>query len=94
MIDPIGYKLEQNYPNPFNPYTVIRYSLNENHFVTLKVFDVLGNEVAVLVNERKNAGSYNYQLSTVNYQLPSGIYFYRLEVDGNVVDTKRMILLK
>lgn len=94
IIDPIGYKLEQNYPNPFNPYTVIRYSLNENDFVTLKVFDVLGNEVAVLVNERKNAGNYNYQLSTVNYQLPSGIYFYRLEVDGDIVDTKRMVLLK
>jgi hypothetical protein len=62
-------------------------------FVSLKVYDVLGNEVATLVNETKPAGSYNYQFSTVNYQLSSGIYFYRLEA-GDFSETKRMILLK
>jgi len=55
---------------------------------------VLGNEIAVIVNEWKNAGTYNYQFSSVNYQLPSGIYYYTLSVDGNLIDTKRMVLLK
>jgi len=55
---------------------------------------VIGNEVASLVNESKPAGNYNYQFSTVNYQLPSGIYFYTLSVDGALIETKRMILLK
>ncbi|MEZ4690443.1 MAG: T9SS type A sorting domain-containing protein [Ignavibacteria bacterium] len=60
----------------------------------MKVYDVLGNEIATLVNETKPAGSYNYQFSTVNYQLSSGVYLYRLEIDGNIIDTKRMVLLK
>ncbi len=91
---PSGFKLEQNFPNPFNPETVIRYSLTENRFVTLKVYDVLGNEVATLVNERKNEGNYNYHLSTGNYQLPSGVYFYSLFLDGKSMQTKRMLLVK
>ncbi|MBK8553732.1 MAG: T9SS type A sorting domain-containing protein [Ignavibacteria bacterium] len=87
------FYLRQNYPNPFNPETVISYSLSENRFITLKVFDVLGNEIATLVNEKQNSGNYNYQFSTVNYQLASGIYFYKLEA-GDFSETKRMILLK
>ncbi|MBK8550399.1 MAG: T9SS type A sorting domain-containing protein [Ignavibacteria bacterium] len=90
---PEGFRLEQNYPNPFNPGTVIRYSIPENSFVTLKIYDVLGHEVATLVNENQNRGTYNYQLSIVNYQLSSGIYFYKLETD-NFTETRRMILVK
>ncbi len=90
---PEGFRLEQNYPNPFNPSTIIRYSLIENGFVTLKVYDVLGNEVATLVNEKQNPGTYSYQLSTVNYQLSSGLYFYKLE-SGNFTETRSMVLIK
>jgi phosphatidylinositol-3-phosphatase len=88
---PLEFKLEQNFPNPFNPVTVIRYSLIENHFITLKVYDVLGNEVATLVNEKENAGSYEVEFNAAN--LSSGIYFYKLSTDG-FTETKRMILLK
>ncbi len=86
------YFLSQNYPNPFNPVTVIRYSLLVNRLVTLKVFDVLGNEVATLVNEKQNAGSYEVDFDGSNFS--SGVYFYELAVDGNIIDTKRMVLLK
>ncbi len=86
-------ELHQNYPNPFNPSTVINYELRITSFVQLKVFNVLGNEVATLVNEKQNPGSYNHQLSTVNYQLSSGIYFYTLTA-GDHSTTKRMLLLK
>jgi len=90
---PSEFSLSQNYPNPFNPMTVIRYSLIENRFVSLKIYDVLGNEVAILVNEKQNAGIYNYQFSTINYQLSSGTYFYELTA-GEFVETRRMILIK
>ncbi|MCK9211877.1 MAG: T9SS type A sorting domain-containing protein [Ignavibacteriaceae bacterium] len=94
---PSAYKLEQNYPNPFNPETVISWQLAAGSFVTLKVYDVLGNEVATLVNEEQPAGSYqvnfNTQLTTNNKQLSSGIYFYQLRA-GNFVQTKKMILLR
>ena len=90
---PDKFSLEQNYPNPFNPSTVISYSLSENSLVTLKVYDVIGNEVATLVNEKQNSGIYNYQFSTVNYQLSSGVYFYKIEA-GSFSVVKRMILLK
>lgn len=91
--NPDKYKLEQNYPNPFNPATIISYSLKEKSLVTLRVYDVLGKEIASLVNEVQNSGKYNYQFSTVNYQLPSGIYFYKI-IAGEFTDTKRMMLLK
>jgi len=90
---PEKFELSQNYPNPFNPSTVIRYSLSENSFVSLKVYDVTGNEVATLVNEKQNGGTYNYQFSTVNYQLSSGVYFYKIEA-GSFSAVKRMILIK
>jgi len=85
------YKLEQNYPNPFNPSTVISYQLPVSSDVTLKVFDVLGNEVATLVNEEKPSGMYNVQCTINN--LSTGIYFYQLKA-GDYLETKKMILLK
>ena len=91
---PDKYTLSQNYPNPFNPNTNLEFGISQLGFVSLKVYDVLGNEVATLVNETKLPGTYNYQFSTVNYQLSSGIYFYSLSVDGVLIDSKRMILLK
>jgi len=90
---PSYYKLYQNYPNPFNPSTNIRYTMTKTGFVSLKVFDMLGREIATLVNEEKQAGSYIEHFSTVNYNLPSGIYFYRLKA-GNFVETKKMVLIK
>jgi len=88
---PTSFSLEQNYPNPFNPNTIIKFQIPEAHFVTLKVFDVLGNEVATLVNEEKTAGNYNFDFTTD--KLTSGVYFYRLQA-GSFVETKKMILLK
>lgn len=91
---PSRFSLSQNYPNPFNPNTVISYQLPVSSFTVLKVYNTLGKEVTTLVNMKQDAGSYSYQFSTVNYQLSSGIYFYRLEADGVLIDTKSMILLK
>jgi hypothetical protein len=88
---PKEYKLEQNYPNPFNPSTNIRYQITNNGFVTLKVFDILGKEVAILVNDYKKAGYYEVQFNS--YQLPSGVYFYKLQAN-NFFDTKKFILIK
>lgn len=92
------FNLFQNYPNPFNPNTIISYSLIEGSEVTLKVFDALGNEVAMLVNEKKPAGYYevefNTRMSKQGNELSSGIYFYSLSLNGNLFETKRMILLK
>ncbi|MFO7524851.1 MAG: T9SS type A sorting domain-containing protein, partial [Ignavibacteriaceae bacterium] len=89
--------LYQNYPNPFNPETVIRYQLFVNTYVSIKVYDVLGNEVAVLVDNYKPAGIYeiefNKQQSINNKPFSSGVYFYRFST-GNYSETKSMILLK
>ena len=85
------YSLEQNYPNPFNPSTKISYSIKEEGLVTLKVYDVLGNEIATLVNENKPAG--NYAADFNSSQLPTGIYIYKLQA-GDFVSSKKMILLK
>jgi uncharacterized lipoprotein YddW (UPF0748 family) len=90
---PTDFNLFQNYPNPFNPSTTINYQLPEAGNVTLKVYDLLGKEVATLVNEYRNAGSYNVQFTINNLQLSSGIYFYQLKA-GEFVETKKMILLK
>lgn len=89
---PDEYFLSQNYPNPFNPTTVINYELRAVSFASLKIYDVLGNEVATLVNEKKSAGTYEVEFD--GSHISSGIYFYRLEVDGDIIDTKRMVLLK
>jgi hypothetical protein len=90
---PKKFELSQNYPNPFNPSTVISYQLSAPSKVTLKVYDLLGREVAVLVNEVQQPGNYNSQFSIVNYQLSSGVYFYRLQTD-NFSATKKMMLIK
>jgi len=85
------YNLSQNFPNPFNPTTTIKYQIPEISFVTLKVYDVLGNEIATIVNEEKPAGSYDVEFDGIG--LPSGIYFYHLRA-GSFVETKKMVLLK
>ena len=88
---PLTFQLEQNYPNPFNPSTTISFTIPFADFTSLKVYDVLGNEVAVLVNAEKPAG--NYEVNFDASLLSSGTYFYKLQA-GGVVRTKKMILLK
>jgi endo-1,4-beta-xylanase len=100
---PTKYVLAQNYPNPFNPETTIQFSIPNSspretrveagQFVILKVYDVLGNEVATLVDEYKQPGNYNSQFSIRNYQLTSGVYFYRLQA-GSYSETKKLIIMK
>ncbi|MBS1516376.1 MAG: T9SS type A sorting domain-containing protein [Bacteroidetes bacterium] len=92
-IVPENFKLSQNYPNPFNPSTRINYELKNTNYVTLKVFDLLGKEVASLVNEKQNAGSYAVDFNSTEYNLPSGIYFYTLAA-GEFKETRKMILIK
>ncbi|MGB5847162.1 MAG: polysaccharide deacetylase family protein [Ignavibacteriaceae bacterium] len=103
-------QLFQNYPNPFNPSTSIKYSVSNRQFVSLKVYDILGNEIATLVNEEKTAGTYDVEFSYVlNHRtLPSGVYFYQLRAgnpsaglpagrqgsEQGFVETKKMILTK
>jgi len=86
-----NYSLSQNYPNPFNPKTVINYKLQVTGNAKIMVYDVLGNEVATLVNEKQNAGSYSVEFDGSNFS--SGIYFYRIS-SGNFNETKRMMLIK
>ena len=88
---PKFFELSQNYPNPFNPTTRIKYEIPKTSFVTIKVYDVLGKQVATLVNEEKIAG--NYEVDFDARRLSSGIYFYNLQT-GSFVETKKMILLK
>jgi len=83
--------LSQNYPNPFNPSTEINYSLKKDGIVVIKVFDVLGKEVAFLKNKYKKAGNYSVNFNAAN--LASGIYFYRITA-GSFHQTKKMLLLK
>ena len=90
-LNSFSFDLFQNYPNPFNPVTTISYQIPERGFVTLKVYDILGNEVATLVNEEKPAGIYQVELDGLN--LSSGIYFYRLRA-GKFVESKKMVLMK
>ena len=88
---PENFSLEQNYPNPFNPVTNIRIQMPKSDFVKLNVFDISGKEVAVLVNENLNAGTYNIDFNASH--LSSGTYFYRMETAG-FIDVKKMILIK
>ncbi|MBT8378769.1 MAG: T9SS type A sorting domain-containing protein, partial [Ignavibacteria bacterium] len=88
---PSEFSLSQNFPNPFNPNTIIKYQIPEISFITLKVFDVVGNEVVTLVNEELSAGEYEVEFDGSG--LSSGIYFYQLKA-GNFIQTKKMILLK
>ena len=91
LLYPITFYLSPNYPNPFNPSTRIQYSVNSTQNVTLKVYDLLGREVATLVNEEKPAGEYEIEFNGQN--LPSGIYFYQL-IAGKFIQTRKMILVK
>ncbi len=88
-----NFSLSQNYPNPFNPTTVISYRLPSESQVTLKVFNVIGAEVATLVNEKQEAGIYNIQFSMGKNQIASGVYLYQLKA-GSFNQTKKMILEK
>jgi hypothetical protein len=88
---PEYYYLGQNYPNPFNPTTQINYELPVSGLVTLKVFDILGREISILVNEEKSAGTYQVNFSSNG--LSSGIYFYTL-TSHNYSKTKKMVLLR
>lgn len=94
---PDEFSLSQNYPNPFNPSTVISYQLPVSGMVTLKVYDILGNEIATLVNEEKQPGTYEVEFNSVgtsrDLYLPSGVYFYQLRA-GNFVETKKMVMMK
>ncbi len=96
VLTPGSYTLAQNYPNPFNPSTKITFSLADDSKVTLKIFDLLGQEVATLVNQDLTAGVYNYDFNATG--INSGVYFYKIEavgVNGNeFVDIKKMMLLK
>ena len=88
---PSEYALRQNYPNPFNPTTTIPFSLPSRSFVTLKIFDVMGRDVARIVSEEMPAGSYLKQWNASG--LSSGMYFYRLQA-GRYAETKRLVLLR
>ena len=92
---PATYSLDQNYPNPFNPSTSIKYAIGSRQFVTLKVYDVLGNEISTLVNEEKPAGIYEVEFNPASSvkNPASGIYFYQLKA-GNFVQTRKMVVLK
>ncbi len=87
----LTYSLRQNYPNPFNPFTTIKYSVPERTFVSLKIYDVLGNEIKILVDEEKDAGNYSVKFNAS--KLASGIYFYKM-MTGKFVQTKKMILIR
>ncbi|MFO7526017.1 MAG: T9SS type A sorting domain-containing protein [Ignavibacteriaceae bacterium] len=91
LLSPDNYNLAQNYPNPFNPVTTIKYSIPETGNVSLKVYDILGNEVASLVNEEKAPGVYSVTFDAL--KLSSGVYFYKIQ-SGSYVETKKMLLLK
>jgi len=95
VLSPNKFSLEQNYPNPFNPSTVIKYTISNKQFVTLKVYDVLGNEVATLVNEQLPAGEYEVEFKPESSikNPASGVYFYKL-IAGTFSEAKKMILAK
>ena len=87
----MSFELEQNYPNPFNPKTVIRFSLSESCTAALKIFDALGKEVAIPINEKLNAGTYETEFDASD--LPSAVYFYKLSA-GGFEYTKKMLLIR
>jgi len=90
---PLGFELKQNYPNPFNPNTVIEFSLPQSSDISLKVFDLTGKEVALLINEFTEAGNYKINFDAAKLNISSGVYFYHLATNG-YSETKPMILLK
>ena len=90
---PDNFELYQNFPNPFNPETSIEYKVGSGEYVSLKVYDLRGKEIAVLVNEYKSPGVYNYGFSAAELNLSSGVYFYQLKA-GVFIETKKFVLLK
>ena len=90
---PLTYHLEQNYPNPFNPTTHFEFRIADFGLATLKIYDLLGREVAVILNEEKHPGIYKVEFNAGKYGLASGIYFYRLKA-GKFSAVKKCILLK
>ena len=90
---PISNSISQNYPNPFNPSTKINYSIHKTSHVTLKIFNMLGEEITTLVNKEKLPGRYEVEFDASKFNLTSGIYFYRITA-GDFIDTKKLILLK
>jgi hypothetical protein len=91
--NPDKYSLEQNYPNPFNPSTKINFNLPNNSFVRLAVINLAGQEVAEIINDRRDAGDYEVNFDAAKYGLSSGTYFYSLQA-GDFLETKKMILIK
>ena len=89
---PKTFKLYQNYPNPFNSSTKIKFQMSKSGYAVLKMTDILGREIFTLVNQILNSGIYEADFEANNFS--SGIYFYRLIIDGNIIDTKKMILIK
>jgi hypothetical protein len=92
----MGFHLAQNFPNPFNPKTEIRFYLDVASFVSLKIYDVFGRDVATLLNQRVEAGNHGVEFDALlssKSELPSGIYFYRLQA-GKFTDIKKMLFLK
>jgi photosystem II stability/assembly factor-like uncharacterized protein len=87
-----NYSLSNNYPNPFNPSTIIEYSLPQFGFVTLTVYDMLGREIAILVNEEKPAGNYKFEFNAGD--LASGVYYYQINIGNEFIETKKMVLLR
>jgi hypothetical protein len=88
---PVTYALKQNYPNPFNPATTISLSIPSKSFVSLKIFDALGKEVAILISEELSTGVYSQQWNAAGFS--SGVYFYRLQA-GSFTETKKLVLLR
>jgi hypothetical protein len=88
---PTDFTLYQNYPNPFNPSTKIRFVIPKSSFVNIKVYNVLGKEIVTLINEERPAGNHEVEFSGTD--LPSGVYFYKLQT-GSFIQTKKMILLR
>jgi hypothetical protein len=88
---PVAYKLHQNLPNPFNPSTTMKYEWTKASHVNLTVYDLLGREVSILVNERRDAGVHEVKFDAAG--LASGVYFYRLQA-GSYVDTKKLLLVR
>jgi len=88
-----SFSLNQNYPNPFNPTTTISFELKDRSFTTLKIFDILGREVASLINKELESGYHQYSFSVADFKLHSGIYYYRLTT-GNYQEAKKMMVLQ
>jgi len=88
---PEAFNLKQNYPNPFNPITTIEYQVSNSSLVTIKVYDLIGREVAILVNETKQPGNYQVNFDSGNFA--SGVYFYKM-IAGDFSSVKKMNLLK